>query len=206
MVAFDVQNCSFRFLVNFEHFSKIILFLQQNTYHRQQQQSPVGSTVSSGTQQRSLYLQTGQPSNIQPINPQLQHVPQANYSASQTSLPHQLQNPQSSKYLMQQQQQQPQHSRPPLPSTSPIVEQLLNHQTGLSSQSNHIIANATSRTSVSSGGNASTVQSVGGGSIAGGSTGQSASSPGGKQEQRLTHEQVYKVTQYLISKIIFIWF
>lgn len=174
--------------------------LYTNCCHRPQQQSPVGST-SSGAQQRPLFLQTGPLSNVQ----QPQHASQANYSTSHQSLPHQLQNQQSSKYLMQQQQQQQiQHNRPPLPSTAPNMDQIINHQTGLS-QPNHMIANATSRTSVSSGGNASTVHSMGGGSIAGGSTGQSASSPGGsKQEQRLTHEQVYTMTLFLVcTKINF---
>lgn len=165
--------------------------------NRPQQQSPVGSIVSSGTQQRSMYLQSGQiqPSNAQTQNQQQlvgSHITQGNYSASQTSsLPHQHQNQHPSKYIVQ---QQPQHNRPPLPSTASNMDQILSHPAGLT-QPNHIITNATSRTSISSGGNASTAHSIGAGSIGGGggSGSQSASSPGGKQEQRLTHEQVNKI-------------
>lgn len=90
-----------------------------------------------------------------------------------------------------QQQKQPQQiNRPPLPA-SISADSNQNVPSHLQ-PAQHSIAGAglpNSRASSSSGGNASTVQSTGGGSIGGGA--QSGPSPNGsKQEQRLTHEQV----------------
>lgn len=86
------------------------------------------------------------------------------------------------------QHQQPQINRPPLPTTTSTDQ-------NVNPQSTHLhpphIAN--SRASSSSGGNASTVQSTGGGSI----SGQTGPSPSGtKQEQRLTHEQVRTIISF----------
>lgn len=134
--------------------------------HRPQQTSPAGSIGSSG--------------NHRPPYSQHQHHYPLHGKSQQQPLPqHQTQ----SQYSQNSQHQQPQINRPPLPTTN-STDQNLNPQT-THLHPPHAVAN--SRASSSSGGNASTVQSTGGGSI----SGQTGPSPNAaKQEQRLTHEQV----------------
>lgn len=134
--------------------------------NRPQQTSPAGSIGSNHrppyTQHQHHYPNHGQPQ--QPPHPQ--HLPQQQQQYNQNS----------------QHSQQPQINRPPLPTASATDQNLNPQSTHLHPQ---LVAN--SRASSSSGGNASTVQSTGGGSISG-TTGPSPS--GVKPEQRLTHEQV----------------
>lgn len=144
---------------------------------RPQQTSPAGSAGSGGTQ-RPPY--PNQPASNAVINQSTHshHYPISTHPA-QSSIPPHL----HPKQLPQQHQQQT-VNRPPLP---PSVDQNFNAQQLV--HQGHMIANANSRASSSSGGNASTVHSQGGGSIVGGApTGPSPSAA--KQEQRLTHEQV----------------
>lgn len=132
--------------------------------HRPQQTSPAGSI---GSNHRPPYIQ------------HQHHYPQH----GQQPLPQQQYN-QNSQHPQHQQPQQ--INRPPLPTTT-STDQNLNLQSTAHLHPQHV---ANSRASSSSGGNASTVQSTGGGSISG-MTGPSPS--GVKQEQRLTHEQVMKL-------------
>lgn len=148
------------------------LILPSTNCLRPQQTSPAGSV---GSNHRPPYGQHPHHFPHHGQQPHPQHLqPQQQYN----------QNPQH---------QQPQINRPPLPTTS-STDQNLNPQQSAHLHAQHV---ANSRASSSSGGNASTtVQSTGGGSISG-TTGPSPS--GVKQEQRLTHEQVWLVDCFRVG-------
>lgn len=154
---------------------------------RPQQTSPVGSIGSENVQQRSVYPSIPQasgqlPNSTVPQQPQFYQQPFNHHTSQQQPL-HQL-------------QQNPQHSlqtnRPPLPTSTAAADQNLN----VPHFHLNVSGKPSSRASSSSGGNVSTVQSTGAGSIGGT---QQAGSTGTKQEQRLTHEQVSTINMHYIT-------
>lgn len=165
--------------------------------YRPQQTSPGGS-VESGKNQRNYASQTSsQHLGHSNVMPQHQHYPPPAHSQtlpSQINLQlHQQHHAQQQQKLQQYQSQQ--LNRPPLPVSTvhQIPDQNLN--------SHHFsnAAKANSRASSSSGGNVSTVQSTGGGSIGGNIQSSVPSPSGAKQEQRLTHEQFRAALQMVVS-------
>lgn len=138
-------------------------------------------------------------------------MPQASGQIQNSTVPPQpqLYQPPFNHYTPQQQQQQlhqlqqnPQHSlqtnRPPLPTSTAAADQNLN----VPHFHLNVSGKPSSRASSSSGGNVSTVQSTGAGSIGGT---QQAGSTGTKQEQRLTHEQVSTINiNRIVNYIVFL--
>lgn len=179
--------------------------------YRPQQASPVGSISSAGTVQQQ-HPRIPPPHGFAGAGQQQQQAPNhpilpPHQFASQPPVPgpkHMTMHP--AHLGAQQQQHQPSQShhmnnvnqfmpqnnqqiaggqihphahRPPMPDQNQNMQQ--NPQQPHASNGNNINAKPNSRASSSSGGNASTTHSTGG---------QSAQLAAGKQEQRLTHEQV----------------
>lgn len=187
-----------------------LIFKIKHYFFRPQQASPVGSISSAGTIQplhprippphgfAGLGQQQPQAPN-HPILPPHQFASQPPVPGPKlmTMHPSQMSTPPSGQthhmnnanQFMQHNNQQvagaqippTQPNRPPMPDQNQNMQQNHHQHPTHASNGNNIHAKPNSRASSSSGGNASTTHSTGG---------QSAQLAAGKQEQRLTHEQV----------------
>lgn len=184
--------------------------MTKRSFFRPQQASPVGSISSAGTVQQHHprippphgFAGAGQQQQQAPNHPILpphqfasqppvpgpKHMPMhpVHLSAPQPGQPHHLNN--ANQFMQHNNQQAPgtqipptHPHRPPIPDQNQNMQQNHHQHATHASNGNNIHAKPNSRASSSSGGNASTTHSTGG---------QSAQLAAGKQEQRLTHEQV----------------
>lgn len=184
--------------------------MTKRSFFRPQQASPVGSISSAGTVQQHHprippphgFAGAGQQQQQAPNHPILpphqfasqppvpgpKHMTMnpVHLSAPQPGQTHHLNN--TNQFMQHNNQQAPgtqipptHPHRPPIPDQNQNMQQNHHQHATHASNGNNIHAKPNSRASSSSGGNASTTHSTGG---------QSAQLAAGKQEQRLTHEQV----------------